>query len=187
MAQFRCHCSLIYFNEIWGSGRLGLHNLSYKEASQRTVFTLAPCQPRFRTLSSPKLTIFPYRPLLVLNAINPATQCNVILPPSASYAAIHCNGMLPPSAITKGWAKFQGRGPDSGSKVRSGGSVALTLLVAVRPLRGLHQAAITKMSNSLFTKRTSSLTCGLHVRQCPRRIIRITSNPFTVAAAVFIV
>ncbi len=67
------------------------------------------------------------------------------------------------------------------------GSVALTLLVAVRPLRGLHQAAITKMSNSLFTKRTSSLTCGLHVRQCPRRIIRITSNPFIVAAAVFIV
>jgi hypothetical protein len=37
------------------------------------------------------------------------------------------------------------------------------------------------MSNSLFTKRTSSLTCGLQVRQCPRRIIRITSNPFIVA------
>ncbi len=70
---------------------------------------------------------------------------------------------------------------------RNSGSVALTLLVAVRPLSGLHQAAITKMSNSLFTKRTSSLTCGLHVRQCPRRIIRITSNPFIVAAAVFIV
>jgi hypothetical protein len=65
--------------------------------------------------------------------------------------------------------------------------VALTLLVAVRPLRGLHQAAISKMSNSLFTKRTSSLTRGLHVRQCPRRIIRITSNPFIVAAAVFMV
>jgi hypothetical protein len=53
----------------------------------------------------------------------------------------------------------------------SNDSVALTLLVAVRPLRGFHQAAITKMSNSLFTKRTLSLTCGLHVRQCPRRII----------------
>jgi hypothetical protein len=42
------------------------------------------------------------------------------------------------------------------------GSVALTLLAVVRPLRGLHQAAISKMSNILFTKRTSSLTCGLH-------------------------
>ena len=67
------------------------------------------------------------------------------------------------------------------------GSVALTLLVAVLPLRRLHQAAISKMSNSLFTKRTSSLTCGLQVMQCPRRIIRITSNPFIVAAAVFMV
>jgi hypothetical protein len=64
---------------------------------------------------------------------------------------------------------------------------ALTLKVAVGPLRGLHQAAISKMSNSLFTKCTSSLPCGLHVRQCPRRIIRIISNPFIVAAAVFIV
>jgi hypothetical protein len=43
------------------------------------------------------------------------------------------------------------------------------------------QAAISKMSNSLFMKRTSSLTCGLQV------IIRITSNPFIVAAAVFMV
>jgi hypothetical protein len=49
------------------------------------------------------------------------------------------------------------------------------------------QAAIAKTSKSLFMNRTSSLTCGLHVRQWPRRIILITSNPLTVAAAVFIV
>jgi hypothetical protein len=54
------------------------------------------------------------------------------------------------------------------------GSVALTLLVAVRPLHGLHQAAIT-MSNSLFTKQHLVFD------------MRITSNPFIVAAAVFIV
>jgi hypothetical protein len=40
-------------------------------------------------------------------------------------------------------------------------SVALALLVAVRPLRGLHQTAISKMSNSLFTKRTSSFDMRL--------------------------
>ena len=48
-------------------------------------------------------------------------------------------------------------------------------------------AATAKTSKSLFTKRTSSFTCGLQVRQWPRRIIRITSNPLMVAAAVFIV
>jgi hypothetical protein len=32
MEQFRCHCSLIYFNEIRSSSRVCLHNLSYKEA-----------------------------------------------------------------------------------------------------------------------------------------------------------
>ena len=41
--------------------------------------------------------------------------------------------------------------------------------------------------NSLFTKRTGYLTCGLDVSQCHQWIIRITSNPFIVAAAVFIV
>ncbi len=51
----------------------------------------------------------------------------------------------------------------------------------------VHQAATAKMSNSLFTNRTSSWTRGLHVRQCPRRIIRITSKPLIVAAAVLIV
>ncbi|AXC14049.1 cell wall-associated protein precursor [Acidisarcina polymorpha] len=51
----------------------------------------------------------------------------------------------------------------------------------------LDQAATAKMSNSLFTNRISSLTCGLQVRQCPRRIIRITSKPLIVAGAVLIV
>lgn len=36
------------------------------------------------------------------------------------------------------------------------------------------------MSNSLFTNLTSSLTRGLQVRQCPRRIIRITLKPLIV-------
>jgi len=49
------------------------------------------------------------------------------------------------------------------------------------------QAATEKMSNSLFINGTSSLTLGLQVRQCPRRIMRITSKPLMVAAAVFIV
>ncbi len=39
-----------------------------------------------------------------------------------------------------------------------------------------------KTSNSLFTKRTSSLAYGLQVRQCPLRIIRIISKPLIVAA-----
>ena len=50
-----------------------------------------------------------------------------------------------------------------------------------------HQAAMAKTSKSLLTKRTSSFTCGLQVRQWPRRIIRITSKPLIVAAAVFMV
>jgi hypothetical protein len=69
----------------------------------------------------------------------------------------------------------------------SKGSVALTVWDIVRPLCPFHQAAILKTSNSLLTKRTSSFTCGLQVRQWPRRIIRITSNPLIVAATVFIV
>ncbi len=48
-------------------------------------------------------------------------------------------------------------------------------------------AATEKISNSLFTKRISSLTRALHVRRCPRRIIRMTSKPLIVAAAVLIV
>ena len=67
------------------------------------------------------------------------------------------------------------------------GSVALTLLGIVFPVRHSHHAAAAETSNSLFTKRTSSLTWGLHVRQCPRRIIRITSKPLIVADAVFMV
>ena len=66
------------------------------------------------------------------------------------------------------------------------GTVAVTLEAEVG-CRRFRQAATEKMSKSLFTKRISSLTCGLHVRQCPRRIMRITSKPLIVAAAVFIV
>jgi hypothetical protein len=50
----------------------------------------------------------------------------------------------------------------------------------------LDQAALVKMLNSLLMKCTSSSTCGLHMRQWPRRIIRITSKPLIVADAVFI-
>ena len=46
---------------------------------------------------------------------------------------------------------------------------------------------VVKTSNSLLTKRTSSLTCGLHVREWPLLIIRITSKPLIVAAADFMV
>ena len=67
------------------------------------------------------------------------------------------------------------------------GSVVVTGLAAAWLAALFHQAATGKMSNRLFTKRTLSLTCGLHLRQWPRRIIRITSKPLIVAAAVFIV
>jgi hypothetical protein len=56
------------------------------------------------------------------------------------------------------------------------GTVALTRLAAVWFAVFFCQAATAKMSNSLFRKRISSLTRCLHVRQCPLRIIRITSK-----------
>ncbi len=64
------------------------------------------------------------------------------------------------------------------------GSVALTRWSAVVAYRANDQAATWK---SWFTKRISLRTPGLHVRQCPRRNIRMISKPLIVDTAVFMV
>ncbi len=60
----------------------------------------------------------------------------------------------------------------------------VTSLSAVRLRRASDQAATWK---SWLTKRISLRTPHLHVRQCPRRIIRMISNPLIVAVAVCMV